>query len=149
MPDQLRVICYGLGPIGCEIVRALVRRPGFEVVGGVDIDPNKVGRDLGELAGLGRPLGVTVSGELDGPLRERAAELVLHATATCQEVTAVRASRVLDAGRRRLPLQTKVGAGLTVEEFQRLVDSGAVRHVGLAESVRMVADSLGWVLDRV
>ena len=39
----------------------LRQRKGFKIVGAVDIDPAKVGRDLGEVAGLGRTLRVKVS----------------------------------------------------------------------------------------
>ena len=42
-----------------------------------------------------------------------------------------------------------VGAGLTAEQFQRQVDDGRVRHVGLTESIAMIADALGWTLDRI
>ena len=74
--------------------------------------------------------------------------LVMTLSATCRRVTAVRATRVLDAGTRRLPLQQKVGAGLTKQEFDALVTAGTVRHVGLLESLNLVADAFGWTLDR-
>jgi 4-hydroxy-tetrahydrodipicolinate reductase len=50
---------------------------------------------------------------------------------------------------RRLPFQKKIGSGLAVKEFAERVKAGTVRHVGLAESVAMIADALGWKLDRV
>jgi 4-hydroxy-tetrahydrodipicolinate reductase len=56
---------------------------------------------------------------------------------------------VQDARIRRLPFQKKIGAGLTPAEFQVLVDEGKVRHVGLAESITMIGEALGWKLDRV
>jgi hypothetical protein len=56
---------------------------------------------------------------------------------------------VQDARVRRLPFQQKIGAGLTREQFQKKVDDGSVRHVGLAESVSMIADAMGWKLDRI
>lgn len=74
--------------------------------------------------------------------------LPLMLTAPCAEVRAVRVLRVVDAARRREPLQRKIGAGLTPEEFAARVRAGAVRHVGLAESLHMLATSLGWRLDR-
>jgi 4-hydroxy-tetrahydrodipicolinate reductase len=74
--------------------------------------------------------------------------LVMTLSATCRRVTAVRARRVLDAGTRRLPLQQKVGAGLSKQEFDALVAAGTVRHVGLLESLNLVADTFGWTLDR-
>src|SRR6266545_877210 len=54
----IRVLHYGLGPIGAAVVRQVAERRGFRIVGAVDIDPAKAGRDLGEVAGIGRDLRV-------------------------------------------------------------------------------------------
>jgi 4-hydroxy-tetrahydrodipicolinate reductase len=75
--------------------------------------------------------------------------LPITLTGVCERVEALRIDRVQDARIRRLPFQQKIGAGLTREQFQRKVDEGSVRHVGLAESVSMIADALGWKLDRI
>ncbi len=75
--------------------------------------------------------------------------LALTQTAPCAKVERVLVTRVVDAGTRRLPLQRKVGAGLTTGQFRRALTEGAVRHVGLLESVHMIASGLGWKLDRV
>lgn len=58
-------------------------------------------------------------------------------------------TRVVDAAGRRGPLQKKVGVGITPEEFNERVAGGTIRHVGLTESLHIVADSLGWELDEV
>jgi hypothetical protein len=63
-----------------------------------------------------------------------------------QRVDHVAVHRVQDAGVRRLPLQRKVGAGLSVEEFTARAERGEVRHVGLPESTQAVASALGWRL---
>lgn len=75
--------------------------------------------------------------------------LALALTAACSEVRRVSVSRCVDAATRRLPLQRKVGAGLNINQFRRAMTEGTVRHVGLAESVHMIASALGWKLDRV
>ncbi|GAB4208138.1 MAG: oxidoreductase [Roseiflexaceae bacterium] len=213
-----RVVCYGLGPIGLRIARLAASRPGIAVVGAVDIDPAKAGRDLGELLEQ-EPLGVTISADAEEVLEQTRPHVVLHATssvltrvepqlytilaagihtistceelafpwttqpqvaadldsaarragvallgtgvnpgyamdalpltltAPCTQVRAVRVLRVVDAALRRGPLQRKVGAGLTPAEFEEKVREGAVRHVGLPESLHMLATSLGWTLD--
>jgi 4-hydroxy-tetrahydrodipicolinate reductase len=61
-----------------------------------------------------------------------------------KRVDAVRVHRVQDAGVRREPLQAKVGAGITVEEFEQRVAEGRMGHVGLTESAQAVAAALGW-----
>jgi 2,4-diaminopentanoate dehydrogenase len=75
--------------------------------------------------------------------------LALMLTAPCARVSRVSVTRVVDAGTRRLPLQRKVGAGLNLSQFRRAQTEGTVRHVGLTESIHMIATSLGWKLDRV
>ncbi len=75
--------------------------------------------------------------------------LPLLLTAACASVKRVAVTRVVDAGTRRLPLQRKVGAGLNLNQFRRAMTEGTVRHVGLPESVHMIASALGWKLERV
>jgi 2,4-diaminopentanoate dehydrogenase len=217
----IRVLHFGLGPIGAGVVKQVAGRKGYKIVGAVDIDPAKVGRDLGEVAGVGRPLKVKVAADarktikatkpdvvvlctsssmkgvlsqiesilkLKVPIVSTTEELsyptkanmryarVVHAlakkskvavlgtgvnpgfvmdalpimlTGVCERVDAIRVDRIQDARIRRLPFQQKIGAGLTREQFQKQVDEGKVRHVGLAESVSMIADALGWKLDRI
>jgi hypothetical protein len=217
----IRVMHVGLGPIGAGVVRQVAERKGFRIVGAADIDPAKEGRDLGQIAGVGRPLRVKVSRDvrkaikaakpdvvvlctssslkqvlpqieailkLKVPIVSTTEELayptkgnlkyarVIHQlakkakvavlgtgvnpgfvmdalpitlTGVCERVEALRIDRVQDARIRRLPFQQKIGAGLTQEQFQKKVQDGSVRHVGLAESVSMIADALGWKLDRI
>jgi len=60
-------------------------------------------------------------------------------TGVCERVEAIEVDRVQDARIRRLPFQQKIGAGLTREQFMEKVKNGSVRHVGLAESISMIA----------
>jgi 4-hydroxy-tetrahydrodipicolinate reductase len=217
----IRVLHFGLGPIGAAVVKQVAERRGFRIVGAVDIDPMKAGRDLGDVAGLGRALKVKVSSNADKTIRSTKPDVVvlctvsslrkatpqmldilkrkvpivstteelayptggnlkyaraIHAaakkakvavlgtgvnpgftmdalpialTGVCERVDSVRVDRVQDARVRRLPFQQKIGAGLTREQFQKKVDDASVRHVGLAESVSMIADAMGWKLDRI
>lgn len=73
----------------------------------------------------------------------------LFMTGVCQQVKRVRAVRIQDASTRRGPFQKKIGAGCTTEEFEERVAAGTLRHVGLAESVAMIASGLGWELDEI
>ncbi|MGE3176349.1 MAG: dihydrodipicolinate reductase, partial [Vicinamibacterales bacterium] len=75
--------------------------------------------------------------------------LPIALTSVCERVDRVTVHRVQDARIRRLPFQQKIGAGLTTEQFQKQVRDGSVRHVGLTESIAMIADALGWSIDRI
>lgn len=212
---------FGLGPIGAAIVKQLAQRPAFKIVGGVDIDPAKIGRDLGDVAGLAQRLNLKVSGDATKALKAAKPDVVvlcttsslksvmpqietilksktpivstteelvypgythirqarqiqtwakkakvavlgtgvnpgyvmdalpIALTAICERVERVVVTRIQDARLRRLPFQQKIGAGLTTEQFQKQVKEGKVRHVGMTESIAMIADALGWTLDRI
>jgi 2,4-diaminopentanoate dehydrogenase len=211
---KIRVIQYGIGPIGASIVKLMREKQALEIIGAIDSDPAKVGRDLGEVVGApGAPWGVSVSSDAAQVLDQNA-DVVIHSTssslpkvmdqllaclaaessivstceelsypyrtypelsaqldaaakesgvalvgtgvnpgfvmdklvvtlaAVCQRIEHAKALRIVDASKRRLPLQKKIGAGMTVEEFRAKVKEGIIKHVGLPESVAMVADSL-------
>src|SRR3970282_1544869 len=70
-------------------------------------------------------------------------------TAPCRAVHRISVERVVDVGLRRLPLQKKVGVALTVETFTRGVADGTMGHVGLPQSVAMIAAAMGWTLDGI
>jgi len=76
-------------------------------------------------------------------------KLVLTLAAAAQHVESARIVRVVDAAQRRLPLQKKIGAGSSPEEFRDQVAAGVIKHHGLPESVAMVADGLGFALDDI
>ena len=74
--------------------------------------------------------------------------LPLALSGVCQQVRTVRVERIQDAQHRRIPFQKKIGAGLTIDEFNALVNEGTLRHVGLTESIHMVASAFGWELTK-
>ncbi len=76
-------------------------------------------------------------------------KLVVTLAAVSQRIEHARALRIVDASKRRLPLQKKIGAGMTVDEFRAQVAASVIKHVGLPESVAMVADSLNLTVDEI
>jgi 4-hydroxy-tetrahydrodipicolinate reductase len=73
----------------------------------------------------------------------------LACTAPCTKVRHIKVIRSLDASKRRLQLQKKVGAGMKMAEVNRLIKDNAIGHVGLKESIAMIAAGLGWKLDEI
>jgi 4-hydroxy-tetrahydrodipicolinate reductase len=217
----IRVVHYGLGAIGSSIAQLTSTQRGLQVVGGIDCDPAKVGRDLGELIGLDHPLGAVIADDANMVLEHTRPDVVIVATtslfnkvypqvltciraranvistceelvypyakspepsakinslarlsgvtvlgaganpgfvmdllpllltAPCVDIRRIAVTRVVDATNRRASLQQRIGAGLTLDEFHEHVARGAVRHVGLIESVYMIAAGLGWQLHHV
>jgi 4-hydroxy-tetrahydrodipicolinate reductase len=220
--EKIRVVLYGIGAIGTRIAKFLLEKKGVEIVGAIDIAEDKVGKDLGEVLGTNRRLGVVVSNDPETVFRKACADIVVHATSSylrdvypqiaplakhgvnvistceelsypyvsepelakkldalgmkygvtflgtginpgflmdtlvitltgvCQKIDKIRVERVMDAATRRLPFQRKIGAGLTVEEFKEKIREKAITgHVGLEQSIGMIADALKWQLDKI
>ncbi|MEM4700542.1 MAG: dihydrodipicolinate reductase, partial [Candidatus Bathyarchaeia archaeon] len=106
----------------------------------------KLAKELDELA---KKHGATVVGTGINPgfLMDT---LVITLTAVCQKIEKIEAVRVMNAATRRLPFQRKIGAGLTVEEFRQKIEGGEITgHVGLEQSIAMIADALAWKLDGI
>ncbi len=218
---KIKVASFGVGVIGSAAAKFILdEKQQLELVGAFDIDQGKVGKDLGEVIGLGRPAGVVVTDDLGAALKD--ADIAIHTTssylktaypqlesilshgvdvvssceelsypyvvdkelsgaldsqakkngatvlgtginpgflmdalpialtAPCKSVRRIRVSRRMNAATRRVPFQKKVGAGLSVEEFDRAIKEKRISgHVGLEQSVSMLADALGWKLDKV
>jgi hypothetical protein len=216
---MINTVHVGVGPLGQKLLRYVVERGCFNVVGAVDPDPEKTGKDLGQLCGID-PLGVTIRDNLAEAIGGKPVEVALVTTVSsiaalesqvaglanvklnivstceelfypwkanpdvakriddicrqngvaclgtgvnpgylmdllptvlsgmCQNVKKVEVWRVQDASMRRIPFQQKIGAGLTLEQFEAMRDAGTLRHVGLAESVDFIADRLGFNLDK-
>ena len=79
MPD-IKVMHYGLGPIGAAIVKQVAARPGFKIVGAIDIDPAKIGRDVGDVVGLPRRVGAKVSDDAAKALKSAKPDIVVLCT---------------------------------------------------------------------
>ncbi len=78
--EKIKVVIYGVGAIGRMVAKTLLEKEGIEIVGAIDVDPNKVGKDLGEILGLDRKLGVIISNDVDKVLSETKPHVVVHMT---------------------------------------------------------------------
>jgi 4-hydroxy-tetrahydrodipicolinate reductase len=220
--QKIRVVLYGVGAIGSKIAKFLLEKEGVDIVGAIDIAKDKVGRDLGEVLGIDKRLGVVVSDKPETVFRKACADVVVHATTSylrdvypqiaplakygvnvistceelsypyvsepelakkldalgmrygvtflgtginpgflmdtlvitltgvCQRINKIKVERVMNAATRRVPFQKKIGAGLSVEEFEKKIKEKAITgHVGLEQSIGMIAEALKWQLDKV
>src|SRR5712691_1478287 len=78
--EKVRTIHYGIGAIGAEVVRTVANSLEIDIVGAIDANPAKSGKDLGEAAGVGHTMGISVSYEADPLLRDVYADVVVHCT---------------------------------------------------------------------
>ncbi|WP_228546738.1 dihydrodipicolinate reductase [Hyperthermus butylicus] len=92
---MLRLGFYGFGSIGMLTARLAIER-GYEVVAAVDIAPELVGRDVGEVLRLGEKLGVRISRD---PSVLSAADVVIHATGSYLDKVYPQIANVIRMGR--------------------------------------------------
>jgi len=100
-----------------------------------------------EIDDLAKEHGVTVVGTGINPgfLMDT---LPIFLTAPCLKVNTIKVTRMINSAKRRIPFQKKVGTGLTREEFKEKIENGVITgHVGLLESINMIAAGLHWALD--
>lgn len=74
--------------------------------------------------------------------------LPLALTGVCLDVKHITVERVQDASHRRESFRNKIGAGLDVGDFESRAEKGLLRHVGLSESMHLIAARLGWTLEK-
>ncbi len=76
--------------------------------------------------------------------------LIIALTGVCQRVETIKVTRVINAATRRASFQKKIGVGLTVDEFKEKMERKVITgHVGLEQSISMIASALGWKLDKI
>jgi len=76
----LKFIQFGMGPIGAQISEFLLERKNVQMSAGIDIDPEKIGRDAGSLMSHGRAIGVPISGDAEAVLANSDANVVVLST---------------------------------------------------------------------
>ena len=96
MTEIIRVVQYGLGPIGSAAARLIGERDNLELVGAIDIDPKKVGQDVGNLIGLDHELGIVVKERLAEVGAD--ADVVVHTTNSYFDQFMDQVLEILDAG---------------------------------------------------
>jgi 4-hydroxy-tetrahydrodipicolinate reductase len=99
----VRVVLVGLGPIGAAVAGQLLERKGYQIVGAVDIDPAKAGRDAGDVMELGRKLRVKVTESIGRTIKAARPDVAVLCTSSSLKSVAPQIEEVL---KRRVPIVT-------------------------------------------
>ena len=78
--ETARIALYGVGAMGARVAKLLLKKKGVEIVGAIDVDERKVGKDLGEALDIDQYLGVKISNNPDNVLSRANADVVIHST---------------------------------------------------------------------
>ena len=116
----IRVVLVGLGPIGAAVAGQLERRrKAFQIVGAVDIDPSKTGRDAGEVLELGRRMRVKVTDSIGRTIRDTKPDVAVLCTGSTLRQVLPQFEEVL---KQRVPIVTTTEqAAYAVRRNARLV----------------------------
>ena len=99
----IRVVLVGLGPIGAAVAKQLVERKGFQIVGAVEVDPLKVGKDAGDAMEMGRRLRVKVTDNIGKTLKATRPDVAILCTLSSLKRTMPQFEEVL---KHRVPIVT-------------------------------------------
>ncbi len=221
---NVRVALWGLGEMGGGCGKLLAGKKGVDIVAAIAHRPDKVGKDVGEVLGLGRKLGCIVSSDSDpaAAWRGKNVDVLLHSTCSstkdafpqiklaiqdglnviCSaeemsypqaqepelakqidalakannvsvlgtginpgfvldaliimmtgvsyDVEYIEAARINDLSPFGPTVLTGQGVGTTVEQFKKgVADGSIVGHIGFPESLHMIANAIGWKLDKI
>jgi 2,4-diaminopentanoate dehydrogenase len=75
---KIKIAQFGLGPIGVETLKLTATKPWAQIVGGIDIDPAKIGRPLAKITGAPRVGRAKVYRSLDELLQHATPDVIFH-----------------------------------------------------------------------
>ncbi len=94
----IRVLQWGLGAMGSGMARLILEKPGLQIVAAVDGRPDYVGKDLGEVLGSGKQLGVTVTNHPADVLKKENVDIVVIATTSWTKEQMPDLVKIISAG---------------------------------------------------
>ena len=145
--QQISVAQYGIGPIGAEIARLLLTKPWVKLVAAVDVDPAKIGKDVGEVIGLGREVGIKVTKDLTVK-----ADVVCHSTGSRLRDVSSQLSQLLERGSHVVSTCEELSFPLDREireQLQKVARAANVTLLGTGVNPGFVMDKLPLTLTAV
>jgi len=75
---KIKIAQFGLGPIGIETLKLAATKPWAKIIGGIDIDPDKIGQSLADLTGVASLRNARVYGSLDELIDKAKPDVIFH-----------------------------------------------------------------------
>lgn len=96
--NEIKVVIFGIGPIGERITKVILEKNGLKIVGAIDIAKDVVGRDLGEVVGIDKKLGVIVTDDPGSLLAKIEADIAIVATTSYIKTVYPQVVKCIEAG---------------------------------------------------
>lgn len=98
MSSKIKIAQFGLGPIGLSCLRLLARKGWVEIVGGIDIRPELLGRDLSTILGIPGLEDAKVYESFDDLAHSVSVDAVLHTAGSRASISLQQMSPMIEKG---------------------------------------------------
>ena len=142
----LRVVQWATGPVGAILLREIIENPQFELAGVFVYNPDKAGKDAGELIGLA-PTGVITTADKAAILATDA-DLVLHAASKAHgfDQNTEDIIALLDSGKNVITTTSYVHLGILDKHVEERVKAACERR---GVHFHGAGEHPGWVFERL
>jgi 4-hydroxy-tetrahydrodipicolinate reductase len=146
--DTVKVILWGLGAMGSGMARDIVQnKQGIEIVGAIGQNPQKIGKDLGDVLGLDRKLGVIISKNPAEVLNNIQADIVLHSTQSFTKDVFPEIKLIVESGKNVITIAEEMSAPQAetpdlAKELDALAQKHNVTILGTGVNPGFVLDTL-------
>jgi 4-hydroxy-tetrahydrodipicolinate reductase len=133
--------------MGGGMARLMLQKTGLQIVGAIDGRPDFVGKDLGEVLGVEKLLGVTVTNRPEDVLNKENADIVMLATTSWVEKQMVDLRKIMRAGLNCISIAEEMAdpaaqSPALAEELDRLAKENGVTLLGTGVNPGFVLDLL-------
>jgi 4-hydroxy-tetrahydrodipicolinate reductase len=127
--EKIKVMSYGMGVVGGFIAKFLLEKEGVEIVGAVDVAKDKIGKDIGEVLGLNRKVGIKISKNVESALQGTKADIAIHTTSSYLKDTYPQLASILKQGLNIVSTCEELSYPYVSEpELARKLDALAKKH---------------------
>lgn len=141
----IRVLQWGLGAMGSGMARLMLEKTGLNIVAVVDGRPDYVGKDLGDILGIGKEVGVIVTNKPEDVLNKEEVDIVILATTSWTKEQMPDLIKVISAGLNCISIAEEMSDPEAQNpELSKQIDDLAKRH---GVSVLGTGVNPGFVLD--
>lgn len=144
--SKARVISWGLGAMGQGMARLILSKEGMKLVGAIECDPNKIGKDVGEFLGQDKA-GVVIKSSLKEALEGNEADLLLIATSSFTREVFPQIKEGIEAGLNIITIAEEMAYPEAQEpelakEINRLATEAGVTVLGTGINPGFVLDTM-------
>lgn len=147
----IRVLQWGLGAMGSGMARLMVNKSGLQIVAAVDYRPDYIGKDLGEVLGVGKKLGVIVTNNPEEVLKKEKVDIAILATTSWMKDQIGDLRKVVSAGINCISIAEEMAdpyaqSPILAHELDELAKKHGVSVLGTGVNPGFVLDLLVVVL---